>query len=96
MSIMRTAPSIIKEGGGDMGKTIRAKFSKGVIKPLEKLELEEGEEITVTILDLPESRPEEDPLDATAGAWVGLIDAEKFERDIYESRKAGTKPGVTL
>ena len=30
-----------------MGMTIRAKFSKGVIKPLEEVDIAEGKEITV-------------------------------------------------
>ena len=36
-----------------MSKTIRAKFSKGVIKPLEKVDIKEGTEITVTIIEIP-------------------------------------------
>ncbi len=36
-----------------MGKTVKARFSKGVIKPLEKVEIEEGKEITITIVEAP-------------------------------------------
>lgn len=79
-----------------MGKTIRAKFSKGVIIPLEKIELEEGKEITVTILDLPESYLGEDPLDATAGAWKDLIDCDELIKNIYEGRRIATRPGPKL
>jgi len=35
-----------------MAKTIKAKFSHGVIEPLEKLEYHEGEELTVTIVEM--------------------------------------------
>ena len=32
-----------------MNRTIRARFSQGVIEPLEKVEIPEGKEITITI-----------------------------------------------
>ncbi|GAX60681.1 hypothetical protein SCALIN_C13_0196 [Candidatus Scalindua japonica] len=35
-----------------MEKTIRARFSKGVIKPLEKVDVDEGRQIAVTIKKL--------------------------------------------
>ena len=35
-----------------MGKTVRARYSKGVIKPLEKVDIEEGKEITITIMEV--------------------------------------------
>lgn len=37
-----------------MAKTIRVRFSHGVIKPLEKVEFSEGEEFNVTIHETPE------------------------------------------
>ena len=37
--------------GINMSKSIRAKFENGVIKPLEPLELREGEEILIEIID---------------------------------------------
>jgi predicted DNA-binding antitoxin AbrB/MazE fold protein len=39
-----------------MDRTIRAKFSHGVIEPLEKLEFSEGEEFTVIIPKAPEKQ----------------------------------------
>ena len=36
-----------------MGKTIGAKYKKGLIEPLERLELGEGEEIEATVSSLP-------------------------------------------
>ncbi|MFQ5962670.1 MAG: antitoxin family protein [Candidatus Scalinduaceae bacterium] len=37
-----------------MGRTIKVRFSKGVIKPLEKVDVAEGKEIAVTIKNLGE------------------------------------------
>jgi predicted DNA-binding antitoxin AbrB/MazE fold protein len=78
---------------GDMEKTIRAKFKKGMIEPLERLELEEGKEILVTIKDLPS----EDRFVKAMGGWKGTIDCEELLKDIYESRRISAKrPGVKL
>lgn len=35
-----------------MSKTIRARYSQGVIKPLEKVEFKEGEEFMITVTEL--------------------------------------------
>lgn len=37
-----------------MSRTIRARFSHGVIEPLEKVEFLEGEEFTVIVPEVPE------------------------------------------
>ena len=39
----------ITVGGSWMSKVIRVKYETGVLKPLEPLELEEGEEVLVTV-----------------------------------------------
>jgi predicted DNA-binding antitoxin AbrB/MazE fold protein len=48
-------------------RTIRAKFSNEVIEPLEKLDLEEGDEIKVTIIDLPKPSGKKDGLKGQLG-----------------------------
>jgi predicted DNA-binding antitoxin AbrB/MazE fold protein len=72
------------KGENNMRKTIRAKFSKGVIKPLEKLDLEEGEEITVTIMKIPKYPEEGNLFTETAGSWKDLIDCDELIKNIYE------------
>src|SRR5260370_37222087 len=76
-----------------MGSTIRARFSQGTLKPLEAVELREGDEVTITIVS---SRPESagDWLDRTAGGWAGVVDADELKREIYDSRliAARTEP----
>ena len=51
-----------------MEKTIRAKFSKGVIKPLEKVDIEDGKGVFVTIMEVPTSL-KEDAFERSAGGW---------------------------
>jgi predicted DNA-binding antitoxin AbrB/MazE fold protein len=77
-----------------MIKTIRARFIKGMIKPLEKIDLDEGKEITVTIRAVRTHSKPKDALEATAGGWKGLVDAEKLKRNIYADRLIKTRPEV--
>ena len=77
------------------GTTIKARFSGGVLEPLEKLELKEGEEVAVTIFSLPLKR-DADFLTRTAGGWAGLIDAERLKREVNESRLVTTRPEPRL
>jgi len=78
-----------------MGTTIKARFAGGVLKPLETLELPEGEEVTITIVAVP-SKAHADWLARTAGGWVGLIDGEKLKREIEESRSLLTRQAPRL
>jgi len=64
-----------------VGTTIKARYSGGLLEPLEKLELTEGQEVTVTILSVPLTT-DADFLTRTAGGWVGLIDAERLKHDV--------------
>jgi len=73
-----------------MGKTIKAKFSKGMIKPLEKVEIAEGREVTVTIMNFP-LKSKKDGFEKAAGAWRGTIDAEKLIASIYADRLVATR-----
>lgn len=72
-----------------MGTTIRARYTNGVLKPLENVDLEEGEEVSVIIATNSKELTAEEArarFEGSAGGWVGLIDCEKLKRDIYESR----------
>ena len=75
--------------------TIKARYSGGVLEPLEKLELREGQEVTVTIFSVPLMR-DADFLTRTAGGWAGLIDAERLKREVNESRLVTTRPEPRL
>lgn len=79
-----------------MAKEIRARFSKGVIEPLEKVELEEGEEITIVILERTNGKGMREALRASAGAWKGTIDGEELKRNIYADRLIQTRPEPKL
>lgn len=79
-----------------MAREIRARFTKGVIEPLEAVELEEGEEIIITISERLKVERVREALRATAGAWKDLIDCEELKRNIYADRLISTRPEPKL
>lgn len=82
-----------------MSGTVRARFKAGVLELLDNVNLTEGEEVSVTII---ESAKEDggggmrDALKATAGAWKDLIDADELKRNIYADRLIDTRPAPKL
>lgn len=78
-----------------MIKTIKARFTKGRIEPLEKVDIAEGEEITVTIEEFPKKEAG-DPLDTTFGGWAETIDCEELKKNIYADRLISSRPEVKL
>ena len=74
-------------------KTIRAKFSQGVIKPLEKLDIQDGTEISVTIVKTTDLSEEErlKRAKSAAGAWKDIPETEELKQIIYESRRTGSR-----
>ena len=83
-------------GGARMAKEIRARFSRGKIEPLEDLALREGEEIIISVKEIPTAERTLKALRATAGAWKGTHDPEELKRTIYEDRLISTRPEPKL
>jgi predicted DNA-binding antitoxin AbrB/MazE fold protein len=73
-----------------MGGPIRARLKGGVLEPLERTDLPEGKEVLITVVSVAEDQDDEAFL-RSAGSWKGLIDAEKFIRDVYEDRLLNTR-----
>ena len=78
-----------------MAGTIRARVGRGVLKLLGKIDIPEGTEVSVTILETP-SRRDAEGLRKSAGGWKGLVDAEKLIEDIYADRLIATRPEPRL
>ena len=74
-----------------MAGTIRARVKRGMLELLEKVDLPEGKEVSVTILETPTPKSA-DGLRRSAGGWKGLIDAEKLIENIYADRLIATRP----
>ena len=75
---------------------VKARFSKGVLTPLEPLDLEEGQEVMVSIEDVPPTDRRLEALRASAGGWEGGRDPEELKRMLYEARVKGSREPVDL
>ena len=76
-----------------MLKTIRARVVEGALRPVERLELEEGSEIMIT-LDVEAGGLDDvgsDRFRSAIGAWKGTHDPEELLRNIYSDRLTGSK-----
>ena len=72
---------------------VKARFSNGVLMPLEPLDLEEGREVMVSI-DADPQLSDEERLKITksaAGGWKGGQDPEELKRMLYEARLTGSR-----
>lgn len=81
-----------------MAKTIKARYIKGLIEPLEKLDIVDGAEITVALESVPPSLSESEGREgflSSAGSWKDIVD-EKFLEEIYRQRGLRTRPEVQL
>jgi len=74
-----------------MSGTVRARVTRGMLELLETVDLPEGTEVSVTILETPTPRSG-DGLRRSAGGWKGLVDAEQLIEHIYQDRLISTRP----
>ena len=72
-------------------KHFRARFSKGVLEPLEAIDLEEGAEVSVSIEETPSPKHDPEAMRAGAGGWIGQHDPEELKRMIYAARITGSR-----
>jgi hypothetical protein len=61
------------------------------LEPLERLDMPDGEVLTITIIRLP-VREGGGGLERSAGGWKGTIDAEELIKNIYADRLIATRP----
>jgi hypothetical protein len=74
-----------------MAGTVRARVKRGMLELLEKMDLPEGKEVTVTILGTSTARGG-DGLRRSAGAWKDLVNADKLIEYIYADRLISSRP----
>ena len=78
--------------GAGVTTSVKARFSNGVLTPLEPLDLEEGKEVMVSIADAPPPDKAIHALRAASGAWRGTHDPEELLRNIYSDRLVNSRP----
>ena len=74
-----------------MSGTFRARVKHGHLELLEKVNIPEDTEVSVTIIKTPGARAI-DGLRRSAGGWKGLIDADALIENIYTDRLVSTRP----
>jgi predicted DNA-binding antitoxin AbrB/MazE fold protein len=62
-----------------------------MLELLEKVDLAEGTEVTITIFDEP-SAADREAFRRSAGGWKDTVDADTLIKNIYESRLISTRP----
>ena len=73
-------------------KHFRARYSRGVLEPLEAIDLEEGAEVSVSIEEAPEPKRSREAILRSAGGWKGRHDdPEELIRMLYESRISSSR-----
>ena len=73
--------------------TIKARYTKGALIPLEPIALEEGDEVTLSIENAHPADASLGSLHDVAGAWKGTHDPEELLRRIFSDRLHSTRPG---
>lgn len=76
-------------------RSVKAIFSEGVLIPQESLDLEEGENVILSVVGQSVERSLE-ALRASAGAWKGTNDPEALKESIYCSRSRNSRPQPRL
>ena len=66
-----------------------------MLELLDTVDLPEGKEVTVTILDVP-SPEDREAFCRAAGGWKGTVDAETLINNIYADRLVSTRPAPRL
>ena len=74
-----------------MAGTVRARMKRGALELLEKVNLPEGKEVTVTMLETPPVRDLE-AFSRAVESWKGTIDAEALIENIYADLISSTSP----
>ena len=72
-------------------RKVKANYSKGVFIPQERLDLEEGKEVVVSVGEIASEDGAVKSLMEAAGGWIGMHDPEQLKRMIYEARINGSK-----
>ena len=72
----------------------KARYRNGVIEPLEKVDISEGQEFAVTLLESEEVDP--NGLIRSFGGWKNTVDCDELIRNIYADRLISTRQEVKL
>lgn len=80
-----TPQTLSNKKGKPMSGTVRARMHRGFLELLEKVNVPEGREVSVTIIDTL-GTDDVEAFERAAGSWKGTVDAEALIEQIYEDR----------
>jgi predicted DNA-binding antitoxin AbrB/MazE fold protein len=85
-------PTFLKtRRNGRMASAYRARVKAGMLELLEKVDLPEGTEVTVTIRE-DSPLADREAFRRSAGGWKDTVDADTLITNIYDSRLISTRP----
>lgn len=68
-----------------MTTTIRARMKGGIIEPLDRVDLPEGQDMMITIIT-PSSTTDQEAFRRSAGRWHGTFESQTLIDAIYADR----------
>ncbi len=68
-----------------MSKIIRARVKSGMLELLDRVDLPERKEVSITILD-EAGKKDVEAFERSAGSWNGLVDADALIEQMYTDR----------
>jgi hypothetical protein len=77
------------------GRTVRARVRGGSLDLLDRIPLQEGDEVIVSISE-PAPARDIDALRRAAGAWKNLVDADALIANIYADRLVTTRRSPSI
>ncbi|MBS0183430.1 MAG: antitoxin family protein [Nitrospira sp.] len=78
-----------------MTTTIRARMKGGIIEPLDRVDLPDGQDMMITIL-IPPSTTDLQAFRCSAGRWQGTFDPQALIDEIYADRLVLTRSAPAL
>lgn len=78
-----------------MTTTIRARMKGGIIEPLDRVDLPEGQDMVITILT-PPSTTDREAFRRSAGRWHSTFEPQTLIDAIYADRLVSTRSAPAL
>ncbi|MBU1627663.1 antitoxin family protein [bacterium] len=80
-------------------KTIKVRFSNGVLEPLNKVDIPEGKVLIISIIGEPNKSDKKkfvEGINASFEGWKDLVDCDELKKNIYNDRLISTRPEFKL
>ena len=86
LHILNTTDGTTAYATNRMIQNLKATYADGVFKPAERVDLDEGAQVIISVSDENDDASDINGLASSAGGWKDTIDCDQLLRDIYDSR----------